>query len=168
MTFNLSDEDGFVSIVNTDTYKGFVDNNWELDQLFSHFVEQMNKGHLIIWTSNEDGGNDWNIEIVDEPSSKEEFRHFSFPIRVTNNCLHLVSYTDLTMAAQFETETLPAKDSTHLKFDISNGLYHVTVRQMFDILDFDYEADIIHFEIIFNQTNNAATQKASNVFWWPD
>jgi len=168
MTFHFSDEDGFISMVNADKYKGFVDNDWQLGQLFRHFVDQMNDSNIIIWASNEDGGNEWKIEISDEPSPIKEFKHFSFPIRVTNSCLYLVSYTDLTMAAQFEDEKIPAKHNSHLKIDIANGLYDVIVRQMFDPKNFNYEDDIVHFEIILNSTNTTADQKATKVFWWAE
>ncbi len=168
MTFDFSDEDGFISIVNADKYQSFVDEDWELDQLLNHFVDQMNDQNMIIWTSNEDGGSQWNIEIVNQPSSKVEFRHFSFPIRVTKDCLYFVPYNDLTMAAQFETEIVPAKHNSHYRIDISNGLYNVIVRQMFDPKDFDYEADIIHFEIVFSLTNTTADQRANKVFWWTE
>ena len=168
MTFNFSDEDGFISIVNAERYKGFVDSDWKLEQLFNHFTDQMNERNLIIWTSNQDGGNEWEVEILNQPSSKEEFRSFNFPICVTNNCLYLVSYTDLTMAAQFEDEIVPAKHGSHLKFDISDGLYDVTIRQMFNPKELDYEAEMIHFEIVFNVTNTTEDKKANKVFWWEE
>jgi len=165
MTFDFLDEDGFISIVNADKYKGFVDSDWQLDQLLQHFVDQMNNNSLIIWNSNEDGGNKWTIEILNQPSEKEEFRHFSFPITVTNDCLYLVPYNDLTIAAQFENEIVPSKYNSHLKVNIANGFYNVTVRQMFDPKNFGYEAEATHFEIIFN-IGNVTDQKTSKVFWW--
>ncbi|MET4083186.1 hypothetical protein ABIB40_003155 [Pedobacter sp. UYP30] len=168
MTFEFSDGDGFISIVNADKYKGFVDNDWGLDQLFNHFVDQMNDRNIIIWTSNEDGGNEWNIHISNRPSLNDEFRHFSFPIVVTNECLYLVPYDDLTMVAQFESEVISAKYNSHLKIEMTNGSYNVTIRQMFDPKNFDYESDIIHFEMIFNSVNTIANQKADKVFWWTE
>jgi len=50
MTFDF--EDGSISIVNADKYKGYVDSDWQLDQLFQHFNDQMNNNNLIIWKSN--------------------------------------------------------------------------------------------------------------------
>jgi hypothetical protein len=165
MTFDFLDEDGFISIVNVDKYKGFVDSDWQLDQLFQHFVDQMNNNSLIIWKTNEDGGNEWNIKILNQPSEKKEFRCFSFPIIVTNGCLYLVPYNDLTMVAQFENETVPSKHNLHLKVNIANGFYNVIVRQMFDPNDFKYEVEASHFEIIFN-VGDVSNQKTSKIFWW--
>ncbi|TCD12112.1 hypothetical protein EZ449_03590 [Pedobacter frigidisoli] len=166
MTFEFSDEDGFISVVNTNKYQGFVDDDWQFDQLLNHFVNQMNDHNIIVWASNEDGGNEWKIDVLNQPSSNKEFSNFSFPISVTNGSLYLVSYNDLTMAAQFEDEVLPSKYNAHLKIDLSNGLYNVTVRQMFNPKNLDYEAEMVHFELIFILTTEAAEQKANNVFWY--
>lgn len=168
MIYKLSDEDGFVSVVNADQYKGFVDNDWDMDQLFDHFITQMNQRNLVIWTSNEDGGGEWNVEILDAASSKPSYREFDFPIRVTGNSLYLVSYTDLTMAAQFEDEPIPAKHNKDLKLDLEKGLYTLKVRQMFDPYNFNYEEDLIHFELIFESISEDNKTAADRIFWFPE
>lgn len=48
---NITDDSGFIAIVNADKYFSFVDENWNLPQLLNHFVDQMNKQTLIIWTT---------------------------------------------------------------------------------------------------------------------
>jgi|GEM_PF-6365524 len=42
----LVDDDGFVCLVAPDTYRGFVSENWTLDEILSHFVAQMNRASL--------------------------------------------------------------------------------------------------------------------------
>ena len=42
------DEDGFVALVAPDAYSGFVDEDWELEDLLARFVEQMNCEVLFI------------------------------------------------------------------------------------------------------------------------
>lgn len=167
MVFDFSDEDGFISIVNADKYIGYVDADWQLDQLFKHFVDQMNNHNLIICSSNDDGGNEWKIEVLNQPSDKKEFRYFNFPIVVTSETLYFSPYNDLTMAAQFEEEVVPSKHNSHLKIKMDNGLYNVTVRQMLDLKDWkNYNPDEIHFEIIFKSTMESKAQTTDKVFWW--
>jgi hypothetical protein len=40
--FKITDDSGFLAIVNPHKYNSFVDENWELPQLFNHFVNEMN------------------------------------------------------------------------------------------------------------------------------
>lgn len=168
MKFQCSDEDGFVALVNAKTYKGFVAADWQLNQLLQHFVAQMNAGNLVIWASNEDGGNEWTVDILEQPSAKEAFREFSATVRVTDDCLYLVSYTDLTMAAQFEEELLPAEHNSDLRIPLANGLYQVTVRQMFNPGDYDYVEVMTHFEIVFSLEAGPAGKVVDGVFWWAE
>jgi hypothetical protein len=48
MKIDFLDEDGFISIINADKYRGFVDGDWQLNQLLQHFVDQMNSHNMII------------------------------------------------------------------------------------------------------------------------
>jgi len=166
--FNVYDEDGLFSIVNVQQYKKYVNEDWTLDQLFAHFVNEMNAQHMIIWQANDDGG-DWTIEVSEQPTAKLCFRSFSKTIEVTNNELYLVNYTDLTMAAQFDDVTLPAKENADWKINLDNGIYTVTVRQMFDPKDYNSNTtDSTAFEIVFHKAQEGCNRTASKVFWWEE
>jgi hypothetical protein len=166
--FNVYDEDGLFSIVNVQQYKTYVNEDWTLDELFEHFVNEMNDQHMIIWQANKDGG-DWIIQVLEQPTGKSCFRSFSKTIEVTNGELYLVNYTDLTMAAQFDDITLPAKENAEWKFNVENGIYTVTVRQMFDPEHYDYdETDSTAFEIIFDKTIKNHNRTACQVLWWEE
>ena len=67
-----------------------------------------------------------------------------------------------------KNEIVPAKHNSHLKIDIANGLYNVTISQMFDPKDVDHKVEIIHFEIVFNSSSPTSAQKANKVFWWTE
>jgi hypothetical protein len=167
MKFNILDDDGFISIVNIDKYQGFVGDDWQFDQLMEHFVNRMNQHEIIIWASSEDGGGNWNVEVLDQPSEKKEFRHFDSSINVASGLLYFCTYSDLTMVAQFKNQNLPLKHNSHLKININSGFYQVTVRQMFDPENSDfYEDDMTHFEIILKKNNRHIDQRADKVFWW--
>lgn len=169
MKFNVYDEDGLFSLVNTDQYQPFVSEDWTLHQILYHFIAEMNKQHLIVWQTNDSGGGAWNIEILTQPTDKPSFREFTKTIEVTNGELHLVSYTDLTMAAQFEDYKLPGKENAHWKFPVANGLYAVTIRQLFDPADYnDENTEATSFEMILTREIRDEHQTTETVFWWED
>lgn len=163
-TLEIFDEDGFIAIVDTNLYHTFVHEDWELDQLFEHFVNEMNKDSIIVWSTNPGGGL-WKVKFLNIPSTNKAYRQFDKNIKVTNGKLFLTDYTDLTMVAQFADEQIPSIHNSNLFIPLDNGRYSVTVRQMFDPNDFDYQSSDYAFEIIIKQTSNES-DKVGNVFWW--
>ncbi|MDE2429210.1 MAG: hypothetical protein KGM99_10800 [Burkholderiales bacterium] len=167
MKVELFDEDGVIAIVNADRYRGFVDNDWSLNQLLDHFVNEMICENLIVWQSNNIGGGDWKIEILVTPSERKSFREFEQTINVTDGELYLASYTDLTMAAQFEDEVIPSKENANLKCKLANGKYLVIVRQMFHPESCENEeSDETDFEIILKPVIDHIVTKVDAVYWW--
>ena len=159
----IGDDSGFIAIINSERYSSYVDENWEVTQLFNHFVSEMNKDHIIIWATGYE--NEWTVEFCYEASMKEAFREFTKTIMVTNGELFLTNYEDLTMAAQFKKEKVPAKHNADLSIKLDNGIYHFTVRQMFDPNDYDYEhSGNTNFEIVI-KTNVSQTSISEEVFW---
>jgi len=67
-----------------------------------------------------------------------------------------------------KNEIVPAKHNSHLKIDIANGLYNVTIRQMFAPKDVDTKRRSSIFEVVFNSTSPTSAQKANKVFWWTE
>lgn len=132
MEVNIYDEDDFLSIVNTEHYSTFVDENWTMEQLLTHFVNEINNLNCIVWQKDRQGGDDWTLKIREQSSTEQSFRKFSREIEVTNGKLYFVNYTDLTIAAQFEEDILQRKDNADQYIKLENGLYRVTVRQMFE------------------------------------
>ena len=47
----ICDDSGFLAIVNSNTYKSFVDEDWQLNQLMKHFVDEMNNMNIIFWAT---------------------------------------------------------------------------------------------------------------------
>jgi hypothetical protein len=161
----ITDDSGFLAIANSEKYNAFVSENWELTELVSRFVEEMNKENLIIWATAM-GGGEWSVAILDKATNKKAFREFNKSIVVTNGQLCLTNYEDLTMAAAYANEKIPAKHNFDLIIPLNNGRYVFTIRQMFDPEDYDYEAEgKINFEIVIKR-NDTPTQNVENVFWW--
>ena len=165
INLSITDDSGFLAIANPEKYNAFVSENWELPELFGRFVEEMNRENLIIWATAM-GGGEWTVAILDKATNKKAFREFDKSIVVTNGQLCLTNYEDLTMAAQYANEKIPAKHNSDLIIPLVSGRYIFTVRQMFDPEDYDYEAERkINFEIVIKPDNDLM-QKTENVFWW--
>lgn len=160
--FEISDDSGFLGIVNADTYKSFVDEDWELLQLFDHFVDEMNADALIIWSTGTP--NYWNVVVGESPTGNISFREFSKIIKVTNGCLYLTNYEDLTMAAQFADDKMPAKHHSDLRIELDNGHYIVTIKQMRNPDDYVTNDEEIGFEITFLKDN--ITESSINKIFW--
>lgn len=168
MKFSIYDEDGFLGLIDAATYKGFVDEDWSLPQLLTHFVSQMNGQSLVIWQTNNIGGGAWEVEILSKPSIKKAFRAFSHTIQVTSGLLYLTTYTDLTMAAQFADEPLPSKQNAGLEIPLENGGYLVTVRQLFDpYASEEKEEEGADFELVFEKTDQVISE-IEGVYWWDE
>jgi hypothetical protein len=69
------------------------------------------------------------------------------------------------MAAQYEDEELPSKTNANLCIEIENGIYDVTVRQMFQVeKNISQENNV--FEIIFNNRSDLKEVRVGSIFWW--
>ncbi|MGJ1430624.1 hypothetical protein ACR79M_05230 [Sphingobacterium spiritivorum] len=164
MELKVYDEDGIFAIVNNDTYRSFVHEDWSLEQLQSHFVREMNNLHCIVCKVSDEGG-DWLLRIMTEPSSQKSYKEFKREIEVTNGRIYFVNYTDLTMAAQFDDETLPLKKQADWYMNLDNGYYEIEVRQMFDPEEY---ADEQVIEIIPTRKTEASYIETDSVIGWND
>ena len=163
--FTITDDSGFLGIVNTDKYNSFVSEDWQLTQLFSRFIEEMNSDNLILWSTG--AANAWTVEFVNEASDTTSFREFYKTLEVTNGKIFLTNYEDLTMAAQYDDEKLPAKHNSELSVNLHNGRHVFQVRQLFDPEDFNYEPqEKVNFEIVVHADKSEKTQQVDKVFWW--
>ncbi|HEY9260871.1 hypothetical protein [Chitinophaga sp.] len=156
--FHVYDDDGYIGIVNADSYISFVDSDWQLNQLFNHFSKAINDETLIVWGTSPGGGS-WIVDFLEARSEQQSFREFESTIVVTDGRLYLVNYTDLTMAAQFEDYTLPDKRNTDLCIELQPGRYRCIVRQMFIP-----EKDGDRFEIILRPAERKG-EPVNDVYW---
>lgn len=119
------DDDGFVALVAPGEYSGFVDEDWELDDLLSRFIDQMNRGALFIAYPGPDHADaplTFNAEA--SPTTK---RQATGVVDVGEDGLWLTDYTQLTMAAQFPDESPLA--SYAQRVPIEPGRYRITLHQ---------------------------------------
>jgi hypothetical protein len=161
----ITDDSGFLAIVNADRYNSYVSEDWELPELLNRFVDEMNNDNLIVWSTGTE--NTWTINFVNLPSDIKSFREFNKSIEVTYGRLYLTNYEDLTMAAQYAEEKLPAKHNAQSYFLLDNGKYELRIRQLFnpDNLGHDRQEEL-NFEIVVQPYIEGRVQIVDKVFWW--
>jgi hypothetical protein len=162
-TLSITDDSGFLAIVNADKYNSFVNGNWTQPQLFERFIDEMNRDNLIIWSTGSE--NKWTVNFVNKPSNKKSFREFPKTMAVTDGQIFLTNFEDLTMSAQYENEKIPAKHNVDLYIKLDNGIYEFRIRQLFDPTHYEHEAGDVGFEIVVLSNLKAIEQKVDKVFW---
>lgn len=121
------DEDGFFCLVAPDAYRGFVDEDWQLEQLLTHFVAQMREGSLFIAYPGPDDA-DEAVAVADDRADTSALREAVSTVDVGAGGLWLTDYTQLTMAAQFDDEAPTASGAICLP--VPEGVHHVTLRHV--------------------------------------
>jgi hypothetical protein len=148
--FKITDDSGFMGLVNVDKYDSFVNENWEFSELRERFIQEMNRCNLLFWSTGLEGL--WNVRITTDEGEQKPFRTISGDINVTDEKLFLINYEDLSMAAQFQDQKLPQKHNADLGLKIENGNYRVQINQMFNPDNFPQDdSDKVHFEIVIKK-----------------
>jgi hypothetical protein len=136
----VCDDSSLLGLVDAAAYASFVNPDWTYSTLVAHFRTAMAKHALLIWDAG-DGGNDYVIEFRDKITATTGFREATGTIRATAGKLHLASYTALTMAAQFDDETIPSTSEADLWIAVPKGPLRVRVIQAYDPDDFATPAE---------------------------
>ncbi|MEM1193638.1 MAG: hypothetical protein AAGH42_09635 [Pseudomonadota bacterium] len=126
-----------------------MSSDWTYEQLVQHFSEQTAAHSILVWDCG-DGGDNYRIRVVDGFSRVTGFREAVGTIHPSEGRLHLASYTALTMAAQFDDETIPAKNETEASFQLPAVPTRVRVIQLYNPETIDYDTFIgPHFQVEF-------------------
>ena len=137
------DDSGLLSIVDASAYSTFVGADWTYEQLLAHFATEMAKGTILVWECG-DGGGDYQIEVRTGFTDTQGFRSAIGCLRADNGRLNIASYTALTMAAQFEEYSIPAKQESEEVFDVPWESVRVRIVQMYDPNDYEDQPSV-HF-----------------------
>ncbi len=125
MIIKISDDSGFMGIIDPSAYKAFVNKDWTFDQLLAHFRNQFKEQTLLLWATSDE--NVWTVLVSSESKNIKGDDEIFGSIIVTNNQLLLVNYETLTMAAQFSDIKLPEKIYESCIIPVNNGLYKVKI-----------------------------------------
>ncbi|RRJ61712.1 hypothetical protein EHV15_01015 [Paenibacillus oralis] len=158
----------FIGLVNAQSYKSFVNEDWELVELLRHFSSEMlNENILVYQMTNEGIEHSWNIEVIIGPETTDEecFRKAEGYIKVTENKLYIVDYDCLTMSAQFEDEQVPDKNCEKNQLHVNNGAYKVTFYQYYNVDESKFIGrDDTDIRMVLTETSEIKDQ-AGKVYW---
>ena len=162
----IVDDDCMIAVVNADKYNATLPQHrdkWTWGEL-KEFWLVTNRNNLIMWETGLE--EDWTVEIVKSPTRKKAFRQFEQFIEVSNEKLYLIRWGDLTMTLQFDDNKLPQEDNKDLIIPLDNGAYRVTVKQLFDPEDYDYDPEgKVNFEIYFEPQNEIPPISVDKIAW---
>lgn len=167
INFNVGDTN-FIALFNPNNYKTFVDEDWDLNMIKEHFVNESKENNILVCQMTSEGiEGDWRIKVNFKESycADTYYRKDEGYIYVDNDELCFVEYTCLTMAAQFEDEKVPDKYCEKFRFNIGNGLYKVEIIQYYDIdKDKHYGTNDIDIEFKFTKVLKCK-ETERKVFW---
>lgn len=55
MKLQVTDDSGFLALIDPDEYSGFVAEDWALEDVVTRFHEEMAARHLLIWGTGQEG-----------------------------------------------------------------------------------------------------------------
>jgi hypothetical protein len=160
--YEITDDSGFMALVDPAAYRSFVDSKWTLNQLVRHFKEQMKCRRLVIWGTGRD--DIWRVEVRFHRSSDTGFRKFSTKVRASAGQLLLTNYEALTMAAQFEDVSLPEAHQKDLLIPVTPGVYDCRIVQRLDPLLRDEEVDFL-VELALVENNDDEAEDVLAIPW---
>jgi len=127
MRLQVTDDSGFLALLDPDTYSGFVAEDWALDALFDHFRREMAAQHLLIWGTGQNGS--WTVAVLAGEHPAGGVREISGSITSSRGRLLLTNYESLTMAAQFPDVVLPEKHQASLLIPVPPAHYACRIVQ---------------------------------------
>ncbi|MEC0233048.1 hypothetical protein P4H71_01580 [Paenibacillus kribbensis] len=166
--FNVGDTT-FIALVNANQYQSFIDEDWTLPMLKEHFLKQTREKHILVFQMTQQGIEaDWNIQLslADEREDDLWLKKDIGYIQVDNQELHLVEYTCLTMAAQFEDEQVPDSYCSKFSYPIDNGLYKVNIIQFYDVdTNQRLGSENVDLQIVFTKVDHFEIREPK-IYWW--
>src|SRR5688572_23339379 len=81
----LTDDSGFLALIDPDAYSGFVAEDWALEDIVARFHEEMAARHLLIWGTGQEGC--WTVEVSLSRTVEAGIREVAGSIVATNGRL---------------------------------------------------------------------------------
>ncbi len=129
--FYIIDDSGLLSLTDVACYKSFLSEDWTYEGIVEHFEKEMEKRSVLVWDCG-DGGDSYSVEVRRRITEEHGIRAFEGSITASDGKLHIISYSSLTMAAQFEDERLPSFHEATNCIEVERGTYRVRIIQLFD------------------------------------
>jgi len=162
MPFTVTDDSGFLAIIDPDAYRAFVHAKWTWKTIQDHFRREMREWHLLIWGTGME--HVWRIDVSFTPTKVARFREVTGSIIASQGRLLLTNYESLTMAAQFRDFLLPQAHEREQVLSVQPGLYDCRIIQLSDPeSDAAFEEPV---NFIYDFTRAASPREAWSVLPW--
>ncbi|MEU1208604.1 hypothetical protein [Nocardia sp. NPDC005825] len=129
----ITDESGFLGLVDPHAYTSFVGEDWTLESLFEHIESALPQQSILLWGTG--GEEQWRIDLSDSPVDPRLpiIRQTAGPITVTGGELVVVNLDTVTMAAQYADSAVDDdKEIYGSSIELPNGDYICTITQLTD------------------------------------
>jgi hypothetical protein len=130
MPFKVTDDSGFLAIIDPDAYRGFVSSDWTWEMIQEHFRNEMHERHLLIWGTGLE--HFWTIDVSFHPTGASGFREITGSIAASQGRFLLTNYESLTMAASFPNVSLPRAHERGQVLSVPPGLHDCRIIQLSD------------------------------------
>ncbi|AWM40378.1 hypothetical protein C1280_27555 [Gemmata obscuriglobus] len=130
-----------IAVVDLAAYRTFVAPDWTLDAIREHFAAEIARGTMLAWGTGASGN--WRVEVIRDRAGGG-FRECAGRVRATTGQLHLTSYDELTVAAQFRDVRLPRAGTEAWAVAVEPGWYDCRVVQL-------YDPGLAESEVVFHQ-----------------
>lgn len=127
-SIEISDEDGILALIDASTWRTVIE-DWDFGSLTQHFVDEMNAQRGMVWRTGSDGYGEWSIELRAKSSRKKAIREATHTVEVTSGALSVVTYGQLTTAADDPDMSLADEAADH-SIPLEPGTYQVRLRQL--------------------------------------
>ncbi|WP_433672157.1 hypothetical protein ACQP06_11250 [Nocardia sp. CA-136227] len=129
----MTDDSGFLGLVDPHAYTSFVGEDWTLESLFEHIESELPQQSILLWGTG--GEEQWRIDLSDSPVDPHLpiIRQTTGPITVTGGELIVVNLDTVTMAAQYaDSSVADDKEIYGSSIELPNGDYTCTITQLTD------------------------------------
>ena len=123
----VTDDSGFLALVDPDADEGYVGREWQLDDLFARVRDQMAARRLLIWGTGSEGH--WTVGVSVGHDGPSGVREVTGSIDASKGRLLLTNYESLTMAAQYQDVILPQDHEADLVIAVRAGPYQCRIVQ---------------------------------------
>ncbi len=163
------DTDSFFILVDRAAYAGFVAEEWTMQTLQAHVADQGALGR-ITGASLGPFLQDLPVEVRGDRSARASTREVATVVQVHGEGLHVVDYTELTMAAQFEGRDGVQAPETHARVHLPPGRYRVVFRQLRSEADVDepgfWESEEPALEVVVEPADEQVAPLGSGFAWF--
>ncbi len=127
----ISDDSGFLALVDCAAYRSFLSEDWTFESLTAHFVKEMQSRILLAWDCS-DWGDTYTVAVRKGFSAETGFRSISGAINATAGKIHLLSYASLSMAAEDRDIDLPEDHEAGNVITVTPGVHKVRIVQTYN------------------------------------